>query len=196
MDPLVQETRGTQPARRLVHASLGVVLAGWIAWTGGRGVGLAVLACLLAVALLLDAARLTRPVVNRTFFRVLRPLASPRERDRIASSTWYLVGVFIVAAVFEPRIAAVSVLVLALADSSASYIGRRWGRRRVGNGSVLGTTVFTVVATVCLSTLHPLPLALPVAALVAAAEILPLPLDDNLTVPVACAGLQWLLLGL
>ena len=44
--------------------------------------------------------------INAFFFRMFPSLASPREAVGIASSTWYLVGVFVTYAVFPMRVAA------------------------------------------------------------------------------------------
>jgi len=79
--------------------------------------------------------------------------------------------------------------VLALADPSASVIGRLVGRRPLGKGTVEGVLVFYAVASAVLWAAFGDPMALLVAAAVAAVEVLPIPLDDNLTVPLATAGL-------
>jgi hypothetical protein len=51
-----------------------------------------VLGGVVALQLAGDLIRLRIPAMNVLFFRTLPGLVTPRERDRIASSTWYLVG--------------------------------------------------------------------------------------------------------
>jgi len=79
--------------------------------------------------------------------------------------------------------------VVGLADPAASIIGRRWGRVRLGKGTLEGAVAFMLVASIVLAVtveggLRPLLVALVVTVV----ELLPLPLDDNLTVPLAVAG--------
>ncbi len=196
LDALVGRTEGVQPTRRLFHAVSGLAIAALVDAAPLSTAGLlAVLGAGLLVALAIDWVRLRRPTANVWFYRLLRPLASPRERDRLASSTWYLIGV-IAALLIAPRPLAVSaILVLALADPTASVVGRIWGRRRIGSGTVLGTAAFVAVATLVLLGRHPPAVALSTAVIVAAAEVAKIPLDDNLVVPVTGA-LALRLLGL
>jgi dolichol kinase len=193
MAELVARTEGLQPWRRVLHAAFGSLVALGLHVLGSRVTALLSLAVILGAQLILDASRLAIPGFNRRFFRWLRVFASPREERRLASSTWYVLGIGLVVALFPLAIAVPSVLVLALADPSASYVGRRWGRTPLGKGSVLGTSVFVALAfAILLAFVSPLE-ALATASVVALVEVLPLPLDDNLTVPVAAGASLWLL---
>jgi dolichol kinase len=180
---------GTQPWRRLFHAVNGVLLGTAIHYLPLASLTVAaILGGVFSVLLLADVVRLTQPRANELFFRVFGPLASPREARGLASSTWYTLGVALAVALF-PRGAAVSaVLVLGLCDPGASYVGRRWGRRPLLGGTLEGSAVFVCVAALVLVLRHPLPAALPAALIAALAELLSWPLDDNFTIPIACAA--------
>lgn len=91
-------------------------------------------------------------------------------------------------ALFSREHATSAVLVLGLADPAASYAGQRWGHKPFLGGTVLGSTTFFLVAGGVLGSRHTLPLALITAAVVTLAERRSWPLDDNLTIPVACAA--------
>ncbi len=194
LERLVGATAGPQLGRRIFHAAWGCALAATIAYAPvGRTWLLGAFASGLVLMLAVDLFRLASPRANRLFFKAFRWFASPREKGRIASSTWYAVGALIVLALFESQTAISAILVLALADPAASYIGRRWGRRRLGTGTFLGVAVFAAVATAVLAFSHPPGAALSVGLVVALIECQPLGLDDNLTVPVstAVALLAW-----
>lgn len=154
-----------------------------------RGMTVLLLSALLLVALAIDVVRLRAPEVNELFFRAFSRLASPREEEHLASSTWYLAGVLLTWAIFPARVATTAILVLALADPSASVLGRLVGRHPVGKGTAEGLVVFYAVASAVLWAAVGEPVALLVAAVVAAVEVLPIPLDDNLTVPLVTGGL-------
>jgi dolichol kinase len=197
LDALVDATQGPQPARRLFHAACGLGYAWLIARSGlGRHAILSIMVAAATLALVGDVLRLRVPALNRFFFRLFQPLASPRERRSIASSTWYAIGVAATFALFRPAQAVAAVLVLALADPAASYLGRRWGRRTVGTGTVLGSGIFMVgTYLIVLGSIGPVR-ALPVAVFVTLVELLPWPLDDNLTIPLATGLALWALGGL
>lgn len=185
---LVRSTEGIQPWRRVLHALNGIVTALFLVYLLPGREALLVLAGLLLFLLAMDFLRLRNPRANLLFFRWFRVLASPREERRVASSTWYTLGVFLAVLLF-PRDAVIpGILVLALADPAASVVGRRFGRRPLGKGSVEGSGTFALVAFLVLWPFVG-PGAAALGALSAATvEILPLGLDDNLTVPLTVAG--------
>ncbi|MSR37090.1 MAG: hypothetical protein EXR95_10715 [Gemmatimonadetes bacterium] len=189
-----ERTRGVQPWRRLFHAGNGLVIAFFPPLVGVDRWGVVMIMSVILVGLVaFDVARLRSPRLNALFFRLFPDFASLRERTHVASSTWYLCGAVLVYAMYPTRIAVPSILVLALADPMASVVGRLWGRQKLGKGTVLGSKVFLVIAFAVLSAYFgPVAAALP-ALIVAAVEVVPWRLDDNLTVPVACASALWLL---
>jgi dolichol kinase len=194
--PLVERTRGLQPWRRLFHAANGVAVA---LLPGALGLEKTtvvwVLGILLVVVLAADFARLRVSKLNALFFRMLPALASPREAVGLASSTWYLIGVFLTFALFPMRVAVPGILVLALADPAAGTFGRLYGKRRLGHGTWVGSAAFLAAAFAVLA-FHLGPAAgLAAALMVAIVEVVPWRLDDNLTVPVAAAFAAWLVGG-
>jgi len=185
LEGLVQRTSGPQLWRRVFHAVTGVLIA--IALTIldlPRATAVAIIGVVVAALGAIDVARLVDPKVNALFFSAFRHLASPRDARGLASSTWYGLGVLIAVALFPTRAAVSGVLVLALADPIASYAGRRWGRRAFLGATLEGTALFAAVAFGILAARHG-PLVGAVGAVVLAlAERLSWPLDDNLTIPV------------
>ena len=143
-------------------------------------------------SLTLDWIRLRVPGANIIFYRWFAALVSPREARGIASSTWFLMGAFTTLLIAPAHLFAPAVLVLSLADPSASVVGRLWGRHSLGKGSREGTTTFFLVACVVMVPFVGLPGALVAAGAVAIFEVLPTGIDDNLTVPVVTALALWL----
>lgn len=194
LSELIAETEGLQPWRRVFHASNGIVLA---LGPGALGLSPMQAAALLGLAsgllLFVDLARLRWPAANLLFFRAFRKLASPREAEGIASSTWYAIGACLAWWWFPPPIAVASILVLGLADPSASVFGRLYGRRRLGKGTVEGALTFAGVGVLVLWPQVGLGAAVTAAAVTALAEIMPGPVDDNLVIPVVCGALLWTL---
>lgn len=196
LDTLVDRTTGLQPWRRLFHAASGTVAAGILLYADvPRVVALGILGAVLAGLVVLDATRLVNPGANAIFFRAFRTLASPREARRPASSTWYALGMTLAVAFFSPEAAVSGILVLALADPAASYVGQRWGRRAFLGASLEGTGLFAAVTFAILAARHGLVPGAAGALAAALAERLSWPLDDNLTIPVVAAAVVTLLQG-
>ena len=186
--------RGVQPWRRLFHAGNGLVVAFFPPVLGlGKRELLLILGGLLVVLLAFDIARLRVPSINSFFFKLFPSLVSPREANQAASSTWYAGGVLLAYAFFPARIAVPAIVVLALADPMASIVGRIWGRRRMGNGTVLGSLVFLIVAFAVLGAFFGPAYAVVPALVVTCIEVVPWRLDDNLTVVVGGATALWLM---
>jgi diacylglycerol kinase (CTP) len=190
-----ERLRGVQPWRRLFHASNALAVVFVPPALGlGRWAVVGILAVLLVGMFAFDVARLRSPELNALFFRMFPSLASDRERTKPASSSWYALGLIVVLSLFDRAIAVPAILVLGLADPAASTVGRIWGRRRIGKGTWLGTTVFVTVAFLVMHLAgHLWPgRALAAALITAAVEILPWGVDDNLSVPIAAASALWL----
>ena len=187
---LVAKTTGLQAGRRIVHAITGtVIFVAVIQLDLSESLTITGLSVLFLILLASDLVRLRVPHLNILFFRFFQILVSPRESQNIASSTWYILGALIAIVLFPISAALSGILVLAWADPTANYLGRRWGRRAFLGGTLEGTIAFLVVAVLILSVRHPLPIAIPSACLITLVERSAWPLDDNLVLAPACAGI-------
>jgi dolichol kinase len=89
-----------------------------------------------------------------------------------------------------PPVAATAVGYLVFGDAAAALVGRRWGRHRYGAKSLEGSAA---CAGICLGLgallLPQHPAAVAAGAITATlVEALPLPFDDNWTMPLAAAA--------
>ena len=196
MEELVERTEGLQPWRRVFHLVGGSCVA-WIVYTLSPQAASArwLFGSALTVAFAADLLRLRSEALNRLFFRTFSALLCPREVGRL-SLTWFLLGVFLLLWFPGDTLAVPSILVLTFADPAAGVVGRLWGRHPVGKGTLEGAAAFFITAVAVLVPFVGVWAALPVAAVVAAAEVLPGRLDDNLVIPVATAACLWVLTGL
>ena len=144
---LVAKTTGLQTGRRIVHAITGTVIFVTVTQLDlSESLIITGLSVLFLILLASDLVRLRVPHLNILFFRFFQILVSPRESQSIASSTWYILGALIAIVLFPISAALSGILVLAWADPTASYLGRRWGKRSFLGGTLEGTTAFLVVA--------------------------------------------------
>jgi dolichol kinase len=186
---LVRRTDGPQPWRRVFHATNGIILVLALKTLPvGHWTALGLLGAAFAVMALVDWVRLGSPRLNSLFFRTFPALVSPREASKVASSTWYALGVILALLLFPRQEALAGILVLALADPAAGLVGRRWGRWPFGAGTLEGSAAFVAVAFVVILPFAPWWAALSAAVVAALVERTPWSVDDNLTVPVTVAA--------
>lgn len=189
-------TAGLQLGRRAFHAlaasALPVTSLFAPRWTvlvlAGVGLGAAVI---------LEVARLGSPAVNRLLLRWFGPLFKQAEHRAVTAATILAFATLLAFLIFPKGVAALSLLLVAVGDPAASLVGRRRGRIRFGAKSVEGTLAFLAAALLVALVLwaagvySPLwagVLAAAVAALVEAVCGGPLPVDDNLAVPLVAGA--------
>ena len=153
-----------------------------------------------------EAVRLIVPAVNVRLLALLGAFFKPREKRSPTAATYLALASLLVLFLFGREIAVLALLFTALGDPAAGIVGTRYGRlrirvlgRRLGGKSVEGTLAFFAAATAVAlglwaagvyGTLWP---ALAGAAVAALVEFLPIPVEDNVTVPLASAAVMWLL---
>lgn len=197
----------TEIRRKALHLGALVIPVG-IAWAG-RPLSVAVLVPLGFLAVGLDWLRQRNATAERWLNGAFGGLMRPQERPPpgapivLNGATWMMVGAALCAALFEPAVAAVALAMQMIADAAAALVGRRFGWNRWPRSSktVEGSVAFAVAAfAVGGAAIWGLgadirPLGMMVAAiLAAAAEALPIPVDDNLRVPLV-AGATMMLAG-
>jgi dolichol kinase len=151
------------------------------------------LAALAAGGLGLDLARFRVEGLNRIFLRWLAPLLKSDEGRRITGATYMAIAALVVFLVFDRPVAVAALLFMSLGDPAAALVGRRMPGLRIFGKSPVGTAAFIAVSWAVVGLLvgsgvvdyHWGLMAGAVAA--GLAELAPLPVDDNITVPIAAA---------
>ncbi|MBN2496229.1 MAG: hypothetical protein JXR96_16670 [Deltaproteobacteria bacterium] len=186
-------------SRSAFHATMGAVGVLLYQFVLDRPTTLWIIAGLLSIFAGLDIARrfssrFNDLLVDRLFGAIVRP----QERYRIPSSTWYLLALAVVVLACPRPAACAAVLVLAFADPTASIVGSRWGRTRLANDkSLQGSLAFFSTGLLAAAAYLLLEGSLGWAQSMLAAssmavvgtfvELFSDRLDDNFSVPVACA---------
>lgn len=144
------------------------------------------------------AARL--PGVNRLFFRA-------EEEVKESAMTPYAIAILLTILTFPKTIALIAIYTLAIADPASALVGITWGRHRVvTEKSVEGSLAFLVasfaIALAILTTAAPeiaLGTRATASALIGIAaalcEMLPIRVDDNLTIPLFVGFVAWIVCG-
>ena len=141
------------------------------------------------LALAMEASRLRSPRLNGLYMSVFGPILKQSESAEITGATWFLIAAFFTFFFYGAEIALPVLLFVAIGDPAAALVGSRFPGPRFWQKSPSGIVAFIaaglgVWAIICAVGYGQWSWAIVVTAAIAAAvEFAPTPIDDNLTVP-------------
>jgi phytol kinase len=187
--------RDDERSRQAVHLSIGLMLCLMICLTGIEITSYFVIfgTCVGILIINITLSGIRVPGIDKLLDRFERKGVIPGE-----GSMYYVLGVlFALGLLRSSAAAAISViLILAVGDSLATYIGRYYGKRRLpwnSEKTIEGSLGFAAGAMFSLLVL-PIPSTIIVIILSTAIESLPIRLDDNITLPVASSLIYYFML--
>ena len=157
-------------------------------------------AVLSGMAIVGEVARLRLPWLNQWAIRCLSPLLKTSERHAVTGATYLVLASFVAFLAFDKPVAIAALLFISLGDPVAALVGSRVPGPRLAGKSPIGSLAFVIVGLATASVLMAVDVpehhwAIAVGASVAAlVELTPLPIDDNLTVPLISGAAITLLL--
>ena len=192
--------------RRLFHlCSISLLLIA--ALLAPQGIFLIFLGGIAIAVLGLELGRLViSPSLNRWLISRVMVLMREREISHPWASTYVIFSALLVFGVFwlfdkDNDIAVMALFFLAVGDPLAGIVGGRLGRRKLWGKSLEGTVACFLSCVVIGVFLANTVLSVSLLAIFAGSfcaalvELLPLRLNDNLTIPISAAGVMWLLPG-
>jgi len=192
-------------ARKLWHCGMGTVIVLIYAAGLSKAASVTILLTAFIAFSALEVARLRMPGVNGLAVKVFRPIMRQNEVARVTGTPFYVGSVLLSIVVFPKTIAILSILFLAIGDPLSSIFGIIYGYKsiRFANGKTLiGTAAgMTVCFSIAFSYLYfhdQLPA--PAASMIAltggiaggGAEMIPLDIDDNFSIPIVSGLAMWL----
>ena len=123
--------------------------------------------------------------------KVLRTKEHDTSQKMFTGGTFLLIGVLLSVLLFPSNIAALAVGIMIICDSAAALIGKAFGKTKLLDKTFEGTAAFVITGIIIILLyarfLAPeinLSTALVALMLTAIVEVMPLPVDDNITIPV------------
>jgi glycerol-3-phosphate acyltransferase PlsY len=185
--------------RKLYHlvGGVGLLLLYYIL---GRNWALRFYACSFLIVLGIEILRLSVPAVNRFMITKFSSFFRKNEEHKLTGTAPYILGIGVSLYAYSTAIATVAVCFLAFGDVAATTIGERYGRTKIRDKSLEGTAAFIFTALAAGSMLSLLGIGLIPGVMVfgvlvaAGVEMLPLPVNDNFSIPILSGAAMQLLM--
>jgi len=141
------------------------------------------------IFLLIEVLRWKNPAVNRLFLLFFKAVLREEEALRLTGASYMLIASLIAVSAFPRDIAVLALSFLAVGDPLATIIGQRWGRKRLF-GKTLEGDLACFVSCIAIGFVFqqvgvdvPWPIFLLGALSATVAQVVSLPINDNLTIP-------------
>src|SRR4029453_11468824 len=199
--------RDLQLGRRLFHLANGVAIASAYALLFTHQQVVHVFGTIACLVYIVDRVRIHYPELaarvpwlNRLFFRA-------EEQFKESAMIPYAIAILLTILTFPKPAALIAIYTLAIADPLAAIVGIRWGGRELVHArSVAGIIVFfaaslpVALAVLGMGTTAPYTAvagaSLAIATVASVFELIPIRIDDNLTIPLLVGFTAWIACGL
>lgn len=191
-----------QLGRRLVHCANGCVIATAYALIFTHQQIVHTFGSIACLVYILDRVRIHYPELIERAPWINSLLFRAEEQFKESAMTPYAIAILLTLLTFPKTLALIAIYTLAIADPLSAVVGITWGRRHIVEAkSVEGSAAFfaataVIVAVVLRLTTVVAPGSIAVAAIAiglagAICEMLPIRLDDNLTIPLFIGFAGW-----
>ena len=148
---------------------------------------LRILVPLTLFAIVIEYLRVRSVVIKNIFNNFLISMLRIHEIDgKFTGATWVFIGSTLTISIFPKEIAIISLVYMSLGDTIAGLFGRKFGKTNFYNKTIEGSLAGLIV---CLLSGYLVSLTLPLVVVFSGAfaamfiELMPIPIDDNLSVP-------------
>jgi glycerol-3-phosphate acyltransferase PlsY len=149
-----------------------------------------ILLCVVTfIFLAFEIIRLRAPRINTWFLSFFKPLLRRKEASRLTGTSYMLIASLIAFLVFQRDIAVLALSFVAVGDAVATIVGKWIGKKKLFGKTLEGDLACFVSCVLIGLVLCHTGLDIPLLAVLAGSigasimEALPLPINDNLTMP-------------
>ena len=173
--------------RKIIHIFNLVIPFTYLFVLESRFQVLRILVPLTLFAIVIEYLRVRSVVVKKIFDNFLISMLRLHEMNgKYTGATWLFIGSTLTVAVFPKEIAVISLIYMSIGDTVAGLVGRKFGKMKFYDKTIEGSLAGLIV---CLLSGYLVQLSLPLVVVFSGAfaamfiELLPISIDDNLSVP-------------
>ena len=180
--------------RKFTHF-IGLVIPILYHYIDGKLLVVGILALITCSLLCFELLRYVFPDFGSLFLRFVSPILRSHEKQgKLLGSTYFMVGSLFSIILFPQEIAIASITFLVLGDLFAAIIGKKWGRIKIFCGKSFEGSLacFVICFFVSVFFIRIKPVVGLLGATVATIfELIPIGIDDNLTMPLTSGFVMW-----
>ena len=173
--------------RKIIHIFNLVIPFTYLFFFGSRFQALRILVPLTVFAIIIEYLRVHSVIIKKLFGDFLISMLRLHEMDgKYTGATWVFIGSTITIAIFPKEIAVISLIYMCIGDTVAGLVGRKFGKIKFYDKTIEGSLAGLIF---CLLSGYLVQLSLPIEVVISGAfaamfiELLPISIDDNLSVP-------------
>ena len=177
----------TEYYRKIIHIFNLVIPFTYLFFLESRFQVLRILVPLTLFAIVIEYLRTRSSVIKKIFNDFLISMLRIHEMDgKYTGATWVFISSTLTIAIFPKEIAVISLVYMSLGDAIASLVGRKYGKMKFYNKTIEGSLAGLIV---CILSGYLIQITLPLVVVFSGAfaamfiELMPIPIDDNLSVP-------------
>ena len=154
-----------------------------------REITLKAVAIVFLVVITMELARLFVPRFRSKIHPIFAPIMRAAEQKKLSGVTYLVAGAWTTIYLFEKDIAILALLLVSIGDSAAAIVGTAYGKIHLWQKTLEGSTAFFTVTGLMMILLNNFTLEQMLAGIFTATlvELLPLPINDNLSLPIITA---------
>jgi dolichol kinase len=169
--------------RKSIHLAM-IIIPAWVYFTP-KNWGLLGLIIATSATVVSDLLRLTDHRLRGFFLRLFRSLIRSHEQEHLLGSTYFMIAALLSVLAFDKDIAIAALTFLIIGDTVAAVIGKKFGTPRYWGKSFEGSLAcFVSCLLIGAALLDNVWVLVTGSAAAAIAEALPVPMDDNMRVPI------------
>ena len=173
--------------RKILHIFSSIIPIVYFFFIEGKKTMLFYLSIAIFIAFIIEISRIRLPNFQIIFIRCFGSMLRKKEiNGGITGATWMLVSWYTTIFLFPVDIAVAAMIFLSIGDAIAALVGKSFPIYKIKNKSVSGTLagiIMCVISVVFINSSLPLLVIIIGATSAMIIEILPIPINDNLTIP-------------
>jgi len=181
---LIQQT---EYYRKIIHIFNLAIPFTYLFFFESRFQILCILVPLTVFAIVIEYLRGHSVIIKKIFDNFLISMLRLHEMDgKYTGATWLFIGSTLTVAIFPKEIAVISLIYMCIGDTVAGLVGRKFGKMKFYDKTIEGSLAGLIV---CLLSGYLVQLSLPLIVVFSGAfaamfiELLPISIDDNISVP-------------
>jgi len=122
-------------------------------------------------------------------------LMRPREQKSLSGASTIILAGLLSYLAFDLHIAAAAMVIVVVGDTSAAIIGRKWGKTAIFDKSIEGSLAFVIFSLLAVWLVPDVSFLIRLVGAITGAiiELLPIPIDDNIRIPIASGAFMQIL---